>query len=434
MRTYGTPSRGATAIAAERLDDVPQSVARVHVHDARMALATFASRFVGHPAADLRLIGFTGTFGKTSTSDVLRVLLAGAGWRAGVIGSLGATFEAFHDAGNGLTTPAPVELHRALRAIRNAGGDTVIIEVTSHALRLRRVEGLAFAGGLLAAIRPGEHTDFHRTYEDYVGAKRIFLDYLSLDAILAYDADNPASRDMAASRHRGRSVGFSLEGRDAADLTLSNIALDASGARFVIDGPLAGSRRALHSTLLGSGHLRNVALALTYTLAHGVNPGLAADVLGGLQPLSRRMERYTVDGRTVLDDTAAHPESFGATFAVAALLPRERLVVVYAVRGNRGTDINRRNAETLAELAAEFGVDAFILTASQEATGPADRVRPQELAAARDGFTAVGRPFIEHETLDGAIQDALARTSAGDLIVLIGAQGMNGGKARLTKV
>jgi UDP-N-acetylmuramoyl-L-alanyl-D-glutamate--2,6-diaminopimelate ligase len=146
------------------------------------------------------------------------------------------------------------------------------------------------------------------------------------------------------------------------------------------------------------------------------------------------MERYTVGGRTVLDDTAAHPESFEATLAVAALLPHDRLVVVYAVRGSRGADINQRNAEALAALAAERAVHAFILTASQEATGPADRVRPHELAAARDALIAAGRPFVEHDTLDGAIRDALERTTTGDLIVLIGAQGMNGGKERLTKI
>ena len=180
----------------------------------------------------------------------------------------------------GLTTPAPVELHRAAEGYpATPVADTVIMEVTSHALRMRRVEGLAVRRR--AARRdpvPANTRSFHRSYEDYVEAKRIFLDYLSPGAILAYDADNPAARDLAASYERGRSVGFSLEERDAVDLTFTSITLDASGARFAIDGPLAGGRRELHSTLLGRGHLRNVALALTYTLAHGVDPALVADV------------------------------------------------------------------------------------------------------------------------------------------------------------
>src|SRR5215208_1972174 len=112
-------SRGAAAIAAERIQAIPAGVARLHVPDSRAALAAFASRFYGHPARDLRLIGFTGTFGKTSTSEILRALLAAGGGRPAVLGSLGAKFETFHDAGRGLTTPAPVELHRALRDLRD---------------------------------------------------------------------------------------------------------------------------------------------------------------------------------------------------------------------------------------------------------------------------------------------------------------------------
>ena len=173
---------------------------RVTVPDSRAALATLAARFHGEPARSLHLIGFTGTFGKTSTSDILRALLAAAGGRPGVLGSLGARFQSFHEDGRGLTTPAPVELHGALRGLAGAGADTVIMEVTSHALRMRRVDGLTFGGGLLAAIKPGEHTDFHRSYEDYLDAKRLFLRYLSPDAMLAYDADNPGACELAAAR------------------------------------------------------------------------------------------------------------------------------------------------------------------------------------------------------------------------------------------
>src|SRR5688500_6422197 len=144
-------ARGAAAIVAERADGIPAGVAHVTVPDSRAALAALAARFHGEPARALRLIGFTGTFGKTSTSDVLCALLAAAGGRAGVRGPPGARFGPFHESGRGLTTPAPVELHRALRGLAGAGADTVIIEVTSHALRMRRVDGLTFSGGLLAA-------------------------------------------------------------------------------------------------------------------------------------------------------------------------------------------------------------------------------------------------------------------------------------------
>ena len=422
--------RGAGAIVAEYAEGLPESVAWVEVPDSRNALAILAARFHGEPAGALQLIGFTGTFGKTSTSEVLRSLLAAAGRRVGVLGSLGARYEDFRDQGNGLTTPAPVELHRTLRGLRNAGADTAIMEVTSHALRLRRIEGLTFTGGLLAAIRPGEHTDFHRTFDDYLATKRQFLDYLLPDATLAYDADNRGAREIAASRTNGPTVSFSLDGR-AADLMFRETMLDASGARFWIEGPLAAGRHHLRSALLGSGHIRNVALALTFALASGVEPSTMSAVLGTLQPLPRRMERFEVAGRTVLDDTAAHSESFRAAFAVAGLLPHQRLIVVYAVRGNRGTDINTRNAAALADLASEYVADALILTTSTDATADVDRVAREEVAAARAALSKRGRAFDACDTLREAVRRALDRTAPGDLIMLLGAQGMNQGKAML---
>lgn len=455
-------ARGAAAIVAERTGAIPPGVPVVRVPASRAALALLAARYHRTTAPALSLVGFTGTFGKTSTSEILRALLEAAGSRTGVLGSLGARYRDFYDPGRWLTTPAPVELHRALRGLESAGADTVILEVTSHALMMNRVDGLRFAGGLLAAIMPGEHTDFHRTYEDYVEAKRCFLDHLKPGALLAYDADNLAARQVAESRGRNaplpraehrhhrrrapeiapggttdepvavRNAGFSLEGRDA-DLQIYDAVLDGNGASFSLGGPLVGARAGtrLHSPLLGRGHLRNVALALTYALGIGLPVSAAAAVVAALAPLPRRMERYEVDGRCVLDDTAAHPDSFRATFAVAASLPRRNLAVVYAVRGRRGADINRQNALAIADLCSIHGAEPLIVTSSVDATDAADAVQPGEIEATRQALVSRGRRFVWREMLADALADALHRTSAGDLIVLVGAQGMNDAKKLL---
>jgi UDP-N-acetylmuramoyl-L-alanyl-D-glutamate--2,6-diaminopimelate ligase len=448
-------ARGAVAIVAER--DVAAPVPVVRVASARRALAAMAARFHGYPARDLHLIGFTGTFGKTSTSDILRQLLDAGGGRTGVLGSLGARYGPARQVEAALTTPAPVELHAALRWLRDAGADTVIMEVTSHALRMERAAGLTFAGGLLAAIMPGEHTDFHRTYDDYVNAKRLFLDYLAPDALLAYDADNRAARVLASEARVTRTAGFSLtsalppEGgsceitREAGGealpiampwlppsggrgqrLTLEHVRLGADGVRFRIHGV------EMHSTLAGRGHLRNVALALTYALASGVSVEAARDVLGRLEPLHRRMERYRVAGREILDDTAGHPESFRATFETAGQIPHRRIAAVYALRGHRGVDLNRRSAAALADLAHVHGVDPLILTAYVGETGPNDVVADEEREAALDAVTSRGGQFVFEPRLDAALRMALDATAPGDLILLLGAQGMDRGRDLLS--
>lgn len=425
-------ARGAVAIAVERDGAVPGHIVQVRVPSSRRALADLAARFHDQPAGKLSVIGFTGTFGKTSTSDILRALLDAGGGRTGVLGSLGARFRRFHQPSGGLTTPAPVELHRALRGLLDAGATSVILEVTSHALRLERVHGMMFDGGLLAAIMPGEHTDFHRSYDDYVGAKRLFLDHLQPDAILAYDADNHAARRLAADARVAMRAGFSLEGRDAY-LQFYDVLMDGRGATFSITGHFAGARSGerLHSSLLGRGHVHNVSLALTYAFAAGVPVPIAREVLASLRPLRRRMERYEAGGRTVLDDTAAHPDSFRATFDVAALLPHDDLVVVYALRGNRGAEINRVNARALADLVAIHGVSSFIATASSDCTSEKDCATAEEIDATRQAFAERGVRFIWHDSLRAALGEAMSLTGAGDLIVLIGAQGMDEGQALL---
>jgi UDP-N-acetylmuramoyl-L-alanyl-D-glutamate--2,6-diaminopimelate ligase len=461
-------SRGAVAIVAER--DVAAAVPVVRVPSARSALAEMAARFYGHPARELDIIGFTGTFGKTSTSDVLRQLLDAAGRHTGILGSLGARYGSYVQSSLGLTTPAPVELHAALRGLRDAGADTVIMEVTSHALRMDRVRGLTFAGGMLAAIMPGEHTDFHRTYDDYVEAKRLFLDYLSPGALLAYDADNRAARMLASEAHVDRTAGFSLvsvlpvedlppnqppprlrrsagalrakaedgshrveegsgryrvekeAGKRVTRITLEHVRLGADGARFTIQG------EAMHSTLTGRGHLRNVALAATYALASGVPSAAVRDVLGHLAPLRRRMERYQANGREILDDTAAHPESFRATFETVDLIPHSRAAAVYAIRGNRGVDINRRNALALADLSLVHGIDPLIVTASEDVAGPHDGVLDEEREAALNAIASRGQQYVFEPELDAALRMAMDATAPGDLVLLLGAQGMDRGR------
>jgi len=419
--------RGAAAVVVERPVPEALGIPAIQVASTAEALAKAAARFYGEPGGELSLIGFTGTFGKTTTSEVLRAVLAASGAKAGVLGSLGARYGSYADGSTALTTPGPVELHRALRRMRDAGAETVIIEVTSHALRLGRVIGLELSGGLIAAILPGEHTDFHRSYTEYIAAKRKFLDYLKPDAVLAFDADNRAARLLAAGADVRLAAGLTLHGhaRAPADLAVTDVALDADGALLTVRGVRMRSR------LLGRANVRNVGLAVTYALASGVALASIPDALAGLQPLSRRMQRFTIAGRMVIDDTAAHPASFDNVFEAASLIPHERLIAAYVIRGSRGTAINERNAHRLAELSAIYDAQ-MIVSAASDLTPDKDRATAEEIDASRGAFDAHGCPVRWHDRLEDAMREAAAVSRRGDLILLIGAQGMNEG-ARLLR-
>jgi UDP-N-acetylmuramoyl-L-alanyl-D-glutamate--2,6-diaminopimelate ligase len=131
------------------------------------------------------------------------------------------------------------------------------------------------------------------------------------------------------------------------------------------------------------------------------------------------MERYDLDGRTILDDTA---------FDVASMLPHHNMVAVYAVRGRRGVDVNRRNAHALADICNVYGVDPLIVTAASDRAGEKDVPTADEVDATRQVLVDRGRRFVWHDGLADALKEALNRTSPGDLIVLVGAQGMNEAK------
>jgi UDP-N-acetylmuramoyl-L-alanyl-D-glutamate--2,6-diaminopimelate ligase len=421
-------ARGAAALVLEREVSAAARVPRIVVPSTRRALATLAAEFHGHPARALRLIGFTGTFGKTTTSEVLRALLEAAGRPAGVLGSLGARRTSLVCGTGGLTTPAPVELHAALRALGEAGARTVVMEVTSHALRLERVHGLRFGGGLISAILPGEHTDFHRTFDDYVAAKRRFLELLAPGAILAFDGDDRTARELAEAAQVRGAAGLRLTrpgAPTAGEVAITCLSLDAYGALLTVGG------RRVRSALLGRSNVRNVGLALAYAVAEGLDLDTAAGALARLAPLPRRMERLALAGRTVLDDTAAHPDSLQATFEVAALVPHAARHVAWAVRGGRGADSNRRIALALGALTATPGVRTVIVTAAAEAVGPPDRATADEVDAARDALFRGGAPFIWHDTLQAAMKELARRSSPGDLLMLVGAQGMNEGRRML---
>ncbi len=421
-------ARGAAAIVVERGEAAASNTSIVTVPSAREALATLSGRFYGEPAKALRLVGFTGTFGKTTTSDILQRLLDAAGRRTGIIGSVGAFYGHYRDDRWGLTTPAPPELHRYLAELKRAGADTVIVEVTSHALRLQRVHGLEFSGGLLAAIEPGEHTDFHHSFEDYVGAKRLLLRYLSTEATLAYDADNASSRQLAGEARVACKTGFTIDGA-AADhiVSVTEVRLDADGATFRAGGV------ELRSALLGRPNVRNASLALTYALSAGLSIDAAKQVLAALVPVRRRMERLSVAGRTVLDDTAGHPDSFAAVFDVLSLLPRQHLWIAWAVRGNRGVDVNRANALALADYASLCRADALFVSGSHDVVGDADRTSAAEAAAVAAAFAIRGRAYTYSDTLRGTMEEIARRSAPGDLILLVGAQGMDEGMRLLSE-
>ncbi|MFW6201052.1 MAG: Mur ligase family protein, partial [Gemmatimonadota bacterium] len=178
--------RGAAAIVAER--SIPFAGPPVIVVDSsRRALAAIAAAWFGRPADRLRLVGITGSLGKTSILMMLSSILDGADGRVGIVGSLGARLGERGERTR-LTTPDAWDLHRILRWMADAGAERVIMEATSHALEQERLHGLAYELGVFTNLVPLEHGEYHGSFRGYVETKRGFLDRLEPHAPIVYGA------------------------------------------------------------------------------------------------------------------------------------------------------------------------------------------------------------------------------------------------------
>jgi UDP-N-acetylmuramoyl-L-alanyl-D-glutamate--2,6-diaminopimelate ligase len=429
--------RGAVALCAEAaLDGLPTLV----VADPRAAVPRLAATLYGHPARALRLIGITGTLGKTSTALLVQSALEASGLGVGVIGSLGVRIRG-RVRETGMTTPDAPTIHRALRAMADAGVGLAAMEVTSHALALGRVAGLQFGLGVFTNLVLDEHLDFHRTPGEYLRTKLRFLDHLEPGAPLVYNRDDGRVTE-AVERHAGLAprplVGVSLAGEPGAAVVLRGIRSDAAGSAFALEvlralprldgGEVAPQLVPLVLPVFGFQQVANAALAAVTALIGGASPLGVTEAVAEVAPIHRRMELVRHAAPAILDDTSGNPRTLRAVFDSIRAIPHRGLRIAFGVRGARGAEINRRLAATLTELVrARTGTMPVrvVVTASEETAGPRDRVTEEERSVVervlREG--AVGYRF--EPTLAGAVDAVLDGWAPDDLVLLLGAQGMD---------
>jgi UDP-N-acetylmuramyl tripeptide synthase len=338
-----------------------------------------------------------------------------------------------------MTTPDAPTLQKALRMLADAGVETVAMEVTSHALAQGRVAGLVLQLGVMTNLVPDEHLEFHGTPEHYLATKAKFFDLLGDGAPMIANGDDPLVREMvgAAVARRARPVAWvTTEDREDADIRISDLTWNGSGSRFTLDvrralprldgGEVTPARIVLTLPVFGVQQVENAALAATAALIAGASPDALAAAVGSVAQVRRRMEVLRSRGPAVVDDTSGHPETLRAVFASARVLPHRALRVVFGIRGARGADINGRLARSLADLARRHASHApvtIVVTASDDVADARNRVSAEETAAFREGMGAMKFEF--EPTLARAVERLLDGVGPDDLVLVLGAQGMD---------
>jgi UDP-N-acetylmuramoyl-L-alanyl-D-glutamate--2,6-diaminopimelate ligase len=424
--------RGAIAVVAE--EPVDSLVPVVQVGDARLALAELAAEFHGRPADSLRLAGVTGTLGKTSVLTMLREILDAADIPVGIVGSLGIHYPGHEDATPN-TTPGSLPLQEAMAGMVAAGTRVMAMEVTSHALLQGRVHGLMYDLGIFTNLTMLEHMEYHGTFAGYLDAKLKFFRLLKAEAPLVYPCGDRAVA-AAARRHPGPMISVGAGGA-MVSLRHDDLSLDGTTVTLSVRRPLprvGGGKippmaMSVRLATLGRTNVANAALAASAALSLGADPNSIRTALAAMEPPRRRLQVLHRGGPVVIDDTVGHPDSISGLFEVVQRLRYRRLHVAFSIRGQRGPEINRQDAEALAIWSRAVPIHSLVTTTSVDTADERNEVTPEE----RDAFLAVaeasGLPHRHEERLEDAIAAVMADAAEQDLILLLGAQGMDAAAA-----
>jgi UDP-N-acetylmuramoyl-L-alanyl-D-glutamate--2,6-diaminopimelate ligase len=397
-------ARSRGAVAALVTHEVADPILQIVVRDGRAAAAAASAAWFGRPAERLRLVGVTGTNGKSTTVALARHLLNAAG-DVGALGTLGGC----DGQGNalpddaGLTTPGPVELHAAFAELVRRGVRTVVMETSSHALHQRRVAGLHFAAAVFTNLTH-DHLDYHGDYENYLAAKALLSTHVVPGGIEAVNLDDPAW-DGLPRRDGLRRLTYGT--RAGADVSAEAVRLDARGAAFRLHlGPAAAAALV---PLIGEFNVSNALAAATVAWGLGLEPGAIVARLGDAPQVPGRMERLVAGDYTVLRDYAHTPDALRRALLALRPLTPGRLVVLFGAGGDR----DRRKRPVMGEIAAREA-DLAVVTSDNPRTEDPERII-DDIEGGMGGTAHLRIPDRR-----AAIHRALALLRPGDCLLLAG--------------
>ena len=381
------------------------------VADPRGVLGRVADRIYGEPTRRLQVIGITGTAGKTSTAYLIASGLTAAGHTPGVIGTVETRMGDLVVEGV-RTTPESTDLHALFAVALERGVDTVVMEVSSHALALGRVEGVRFAVGGFTNLGV-DHLDFHADLEDYFAAKaKLFDGRCAVEIVNIGDA---AGQRLV----KGGTLTYAGPGGPRADWYATEVTATGYAQRFQVNGP-RGIAVSAGVGLPGRHNVANAILAVAALSTVGVDVALAGAAVAASPGAPGRMERVPADrGILGIVDYAHKPD------AVVEVLGALRRLVTDAGGGEHGKIIcvigaggdRDRSKRPIMGGAAARGADLVIVTDDNPRTEEPAVIRSEVLAGARD---ADGCEVIEVPGRRRAIAEAVARAKPHDVIALLG--------------
>ena len=400
---------GAAAIVAGQPPATESAVPWIVVSDARVALALLAAEFYGHPSRQMQVIGITGTNGKTTTSYLIAAILEAAGIRCGVMGTVMYRIgDRAVDATR--TTPEAPDVQALLYEMVTAGCGACVMEVSSHALALHRVDGMRFAAGVFTNLTR-DHLDFHTSMEDYFAAKRRLFEMLPAQAPAAINADDP--RAAALIEVSGKPVTYGIS--KPADVTPGPLSYSLHGLDFEIRAPQGSVR--VRSRLVGRPNVYNILAAATGALALGVPADAVESGLAQLRGVPGRFEIVSAAGDdvTVVVDYAHTDDALRNLLETARPIAERRLITVFGAGGDR----DRTKRPLMGMVAARLSDVVVITSDNPRSEDPARIIEDVNRGAAPETKQS-GAEVMTVVDRRAAIERAIARADAGDVVLIAG--------------
>ncbi len=404
-------SRGAQAVVSEAPPQGLGSIAWCAVSDARLALALLADRFFDHPSRRMPVVGVTGTNGKTTTAYLLASILDAAGLRAGMLGTVAYRIGG-EDREASRTTPEAPDVQQLLNEMLAHGCGSAVMEVSSHALSLKRVDGMRFAAGVFTNLTR-DHLDFHADMEAYFAAKRRLFEMLPDGAPAVINVDDPRGASLVSMSRRP--VTYAVNA--SADITPDRVEMTLGGLRFDIKTP-AGPVR-IDAKLVGRPNVYNILAATATAVALEVPRSAIEQGIAGLQGVPGRFEVVSdsTDDVTVVVDYAHTDDALRNLLETARPLSSKRVITVFGCGGDR----DRSKRPLMGMVAARLSDVVVITSDNPRSEDPARIIEEIERGIPAGSQTSARAPMVM-SVVDraSAIDRAVSVAAPGDVILIAG--------------
>ncbi|MFO1518094.1 MAG: UDP-N-acetylmuramoyl-L-alanyl-D-glutamate--2,6-diaminopimelate ligase [bacterium] len=417
--------RGAKAVVCEREVKVPSEIPCLVVPNAREALARISNAFFENPTREMAVVGVTGTNGKTTITYLIEALLQNAGRSPSVLGTINyrhgkTVFPASH------TTPESYDLQRLIRTMKGEGSDSVVMEVSSHALDLHRVDGIQFDAAVFTNLSP-EHQDYHPDMESYFSAKtRLFRELLVMSSkkekTAVLNRDDVYAKRLLPLPASLRALTFSLSDPEA-EIFASSHTLSLEGIEAEVKTPWGVL--SIKSPLLGDFNLSNLLAAVGVGGALGVSLGTMEETLRNFRSVPGRLERVPNSrGLHVFVDYAHTPDALKNVLSSlrSLLSPRgERkekagsMITVFGCGGDRDRSKRPLMGQEVAHLS-----DFAVVTSDNPRTEDPQAILKEILPGLLSREWKEGNQFEVEVDRKKAIRRALETANPGDIVLIAG--------------